>query len=483
MRRLSVSISVVRVEGEEGERKHMAKTVSASKFAEWKGLDKISPTVHEMKCIWRETSKDDYGIDGEIQIVVPKTDGEGYETTDGYIKVQSKSGASYITHDTDISFSTAVSRNDLDSWYGSTYPVVFIVYHPGEDKLFWKEVKTYIKSTPNVFQPPYKMVFDKAQDVFDSSCYDRIRDIGGASPPRVSFHQKERLYSNLLLVKRGPRTIFYAPTEYKTDRQIRDLLQSYVPPFCVQDGTLFTLADLRDGRCKLRAFCDVAGIDDDLADQWAVDNEKNYVYLLNQLLGSHLWRCGLRYNRDYKRNYFPKEEDSDDPIKRDWHNIRTARAARPRTVTKYYKYGLDHFWRHLALNVQFKKIGLSWFLQINPKYFFTCDGTQPYDNERVGSLTTKIKAREFNNHVLNHILFWADMLSQHQPVIHLKLFSRKIMVIEKEPMSGVANFAIPNDPAVYEADDTPQIDFSAMLLSSEDEDEDQNDEEDDEDEY
>ena len=55
----------------------MPKTVLLSKFQEWKGLDRISTVVHEMKCIFREITKDDFGLDGEIEVVVPKQGGQG----------------------------------------------------------------------------------------------------------------------------------------------------------------------------------------------------------------------------------------------------------------------------------------------------------------------------------------------------------------------------------------------------------------------
>ena len=51
------------------------------------------------------------------------------------------------------------------------------------------------------------------------------------------------------------------------------------------------------------------------------------------------------------------------------------------------------------------------------------------------------------------------------------------MVIEKEPVSGIANFAIPNDPAIYEDDQSQLEFFSAMALPADfDEDQDENDE-------
>src|SRR4051794_20149111 len=116
----------------------MPKTVLPSKFQEWRGLDRISQIVHEMHCIFRELSKDDFGLDGEIEVVTPKVGGVGFETLGGIIKVQAKSGESYVKQDSTTGFVTPVERNDLDYWYKATFPVIFIVYHPKDDKLYWR---------------------------------------------------------------------------------------------------------------------------------------------------------------------------------------------------------------------------------------------------------------------------------------------------------------------------------------------------------
>jgi hypothetical protein len=107
---------------------------------------------------------------------------------------------------------------------------------------------------------------------------------------------------------------------------------------------------------------------------------------------------------------------------------------------------------------------------VKPKYFFTVDGEKPYDSAKVGPYTTKLKALEHNAQVLNHILFWADILSQHKPAIELQLDRKTVMVIEKEPLSGIANFAIPSDPAIYEeVQDTGQLDLFDTLLGTDSE--------------
>ncbi|MGO8749209.1 MAG: DUF4365 domain-containing protein [Thermoguttaceae bacterium] len=141
----------------------MAKNVPKSKFTELKGLDRISQTVHDMDCLWREISKDDVGIDGEIEVLTPKPDGKGFQTTGAIVKVQAKSGASYIVRDSEDSFAVPVKKEDLEYWKTCTFPVLFIVYHPKDDKLYCKEVKSYIQSTPDILRSLNQICFERSQ--------------------------------------------------------------------------------------------------------------------------------------------------------------------------------------------------------------------------------------------------------------------------------------------------------------------------------
>lgn len=429
----------------------MGKTITRSKFSEWKGLDRISATVHAMHCIYREITKDDFGVDAEIEVAIPKANNQGYETVGGIIKVQAKSGESYVVKDSPESFSTPVERNDLLTWNGNTFPVIFIVYHPGDDTLYWKDIKSYLKTTPQVFQPPVRIIFDKTADRFDEQCYGALCTLASGSPPRISHQQHERLFSNLLLVKRSPRVLTSATTDCREEREVRQQIPRYIPPFCLKEGRLYTLADLRDPTCVFRSLCDVESIRDMQVAQWLEDeaHARNYLYLLNQLLSSHLRRCGLRYNRDFRRYYFPRQDDERQEFKRDWTNVRSSRVAE-RTIVKYYRYGKDAFWRHLAADLSFQRLASTLYLQVIPRYFFTTDGQTPCERDLIGPYTTRIKAVERNIHVLNHVLFWADVLAQRAPTIDMQMNFQTAISIEKMPLSGIAPFAIPADPAVYE---------------------------------
>ena len=178
--------------------------------------------------------------------------------------------------------------------------------------------------------------------------------------------------------------------------------------------------------------------------------------MLNQLLGKHLYALGLRYTGPpARRNYFPRPNDSDTEFAVNWYNVRTKRRSRARLVVKHYRYGPDDFWRHSAANLRFRNYGANWYLEVIPRYHFTADGEQPFDPERVGSLTTKVKSMERNLHVLNQVLFWADSLSPGESAIQLKLEGRLLVKIVKEPETAIVPFSIPYDPAVLDDEDVP----------------------------
>lgn len=105
---------------------------------------------------------------------------------------------------------------------------------------------------------------------------------------------------------------------------------------------------------------------------------------------------------------------------------------------QYYEYGALKFWRHLAAEFAFVAIGSKWFLQITPKYLFTDDGKKPWHPDLVGPYTTSLKAKEHNIQVLNHVLFWAHILSDSKPAIEMALFG----------VSGLSEVGYGWDPTV-----------------------------------
>ncbi len=236
----------------------MSKTVSTSKFREWQGLDRINQVAHEMNCIFREISKDDVGIDEEIEIVRSKEGAEGYETTGGILKVQAKSGTSYVRGDSADSFYTPVKKDDLEYWYSSTFPtlfIVYIVYHPGDDRLYWKEVKSYVREAKDVWKSPFKIHFDKSTDEFTPDCREQLGELAGASPPRISRQSQERLFSNLLPIAKLP-PVWLAPTDMKSREKVRAEVGGWTPPYALVGDLLYSFEDLSLDYAKLRPAID-----------------------------------------------------------------------------------------------------------------------------------------------------------------------------------------------------------------------------------
>lgn len=318
----------------------MPKTVSKSKFSEWKGLDRITIIAHEMKCIWRELTKDDFGIDGEIEVVVPKSDGKGYQATGGIIKVQAKSGTSYVVSDTPTNFSAkGISKDDLELWHKSNYPVIYIIYHPDDDKLYWKDVKAYIKTTPNVWQPPFKIEFGKSVDEFTPDSLPQLQEIAGISPPRVSLNQKERLFSNLLRLQKLPQEVWSAPCQAKRREDIWKHIKGFTPPFIVASQRIYTFSNLEDKNCIFRDYCDTENIIWESSEILWEDEARcrHYIQLLNQTLSNHLRKFQIKYEKKFGRFYFViNPDETRTEYKKSWFNIITGRTS-SRTVAKYYE--------------------------------------------------------------------------------------------------------------------------------------------------
>ena len=64
------------------------------------GVAYVQKIADEMDCVWRPTPNDDVGLDGEIEL------GKDGAATAMLVKVQVRSGSSYIRHRTGTSLTT-----------------------------------------------------------------------------------------------------------------------------------------------------------------------------------------------------------------------------------------------------------------------------------------------------------------------------------------------------------------------------------------
>jgi hypothetical protein len=96
-----------------------------------------------------------------------------------------------------------------------------------------------------------------------------------------------------------------------------------------------------------------------------------------------------------------------------------------RTVTKPFVSKRTErllYWEHEAVSYGFQQVGAEWALEILPTYVFTKDGLGTMlDSNKVGPLTTRKSARDFNMQVYNDLIFWTWVMADGKDSFDLQL--------------------------------------------------------------
>lgn len=135
--------------------------------------------------------------------------------------------------------------------------------------------------------------------------------------------------------------------------------------------------------------------------------------LLNAALARHLVSLGLvlKFEGPRLRAYYPSQEGGPREIA-----YKSAFKQAKRTVAKPIisrSSGKVVYWEHKAVSLRFENFGGVWALSLLPGYVFTADGeSRPIASERIGPLTTRRAARDYNPTVMHDLVFWARMISK-----------------------------------------------------------------------
>jgi Domain of unknown function (DUF4365) len=421
----------------------LMKKINPQHKTEKRGLNELQAIVTELGWIFRPTPNDDYGIDGEIEPV------ENESPSGKLLKVQVKSGTSYMRGITESEFYFLASADDLNYWSTGSLPVLVVIYDPQRTELYWKWIQGYLRKDSNALAAR-KIWFRRDADRLTAERADDLLKIAGDTsaaadviPTAVAPHT-EVLWSNLLRVTELPLEIYSAPTRCRTAREVRTLLGDRPKPPCiVRNGRLFTFSNLLSPEHPLLAAASSPQIDRDRTREWEghVERERWLVELMNSALRKKCAHIGLEYDRDKARFYFRA-------------NGKTAVAVRYRASTRWirrkvaypYPEEAPRFWVHHATRLRFLHMGQTWFLQIDPAWIFTSDGVQLLTGERVGTLAIKRKAREYNQAVLNHLVFWREILSEGRHLIHIYPASGdQSFAVSKTFADGLATFGLRGD--------------------------------------
>jgi hypothetical protein len=412
---------------------------------EKRGLILLQQVVNEMRCIWRPTPNDDYGNDGDIEIVI------GDAPTNQFVKVQSKSGRSYIHNPKFSQFDYYASEPDLKYWDGCNVPVVLVVHDPTYDDLYWKDVQGYIKSNPQVWSKPHTIRFSRRSDLFDRHSYVKLCALVITEEAELNDLLKgcvqESLRSNLLPAIENPHRVFQFSLSTKAGAELSESGASLPERLLSKGerGLRYTFCDPLAQDFPAKAWLDPGSVRS--LDTGHLLHEKGgqrvVVELANKALAIAFASRGLLEREKGHRFYFAPEEGPQ-PREVTWQT--PFKQASRRVAYPYLSKttGEVAFWVHHSLRARFRLLCGQWLLQMEPGYVFTRDGITYVAAEHVGRLTTRKISHERNRQVLNHLLFWAWFLRGDQQSITIACGQQRF-AFDAAFAGGRASFGIPTD--------------------------------------
>ncbi len=203
--------------------------------------------------------------------------------------------------------------------------------------------------------------------------------------------------------------------------------------------------------------------------------------MLSDAVLNHVGRMGLIARRDRDgtvRAYYPRGNEGPRSVTyRGRFREATRMVAKP-FVSRAT--GLVSFWEHKALAIKPERAGQAWFFCLLPTYVFTLDGLErPIDRDRIGGLTTRRAARDYNPSVRHDLAFWLWVLSQGaEQAFPIRLTAGAtddvfLTVASELPLiSAVALEDVPEDEEGYrdESDNIREIELEIEAIAQADQD-------------
>jgi hypothetical protein len=268
---------------------------------------------------------------------------------------------------------------------------------------------------------------DESNTAFAAVIFGRQEAVDELTQTAAPAANRSTYYTNLLEVVGLPPTAWAGVID---DALRRDEAEQ-PPPFARRsDHRILTFANLEDPTVPFAKLVVPETIERVEVETYLIPgaDSRELVALMNNCLYGALTERGLVVDRDRKRAYFPR--GSDGP-----HEIRYQASFRQatRTVTRPFVSRQTQrvlYWEHEAIWFGFERFMRTWALRILPGYVFTMDGReQLMDHLRVGALATRKAARDFNQQVLNDLVFWSWVLGSGLDSFDITTGGRPISVL------------------------------------------------------
>ena len=388
----------------------MAKQIHDNVFIGEDGIAIVQRVLYKMRYAWQATGKFDAGIDGYIEL----RDARNRSMLGAHLGAQVKARRQF-TAETDESFEFLCEQEHIDYWMRSNIPVLLICVHPETDEAWFVCVTEYFLN-PSI-RAGRRVFFDKRTMRFDASIVDRLRELAlptDAGVPRRGLTGPETLLTNLLPLVEVSDTLWSAPTECQTSEQANARYALADGPrasdYLLRENQLYSLRD--PGVCELARLCEASRANSQPSTVWSASGDRDLEWRFADLLRRTLLqqlKPRIRWQPDRALFYFAPPF----PL----HSLKlVGPTGRRRAVVdvKWFtgrdgKRRVSHV-RHQAFSPRFVRLEGQWYLQIEPDWYFSWNGT--LEDRRADERLRFWKARERNNAVSGHLRLWEQILCE-----------------------------------------------------------------------
>lgn len=381
---------------------------------------------HKPYIIFREVTKNDFGIDAEVELTAVNEDGK-IEPTGEILKVQIKSteqDASYIRNEKSDRFSFYASQDDIEYWkkyrkYGLNVLLVIFDGRSENEKIYCKQIDDIDaalvspKSKKKSIQP---IDFNKTDHCLDISKSDFATTFSKSFRGRVNYIAQETLISNMWAFRQRPSILYTYPTHCKTKKSVFEkITDDQAPYFVIYNSVIYTFSPLeKDFQKFYEIIVSLGSKRFDYSFQEVVSNSNlrnHYIELLNEYIKDFMKRRSLNYQRDFNRYYFYLKSDQE--IYSVPYRTRRAEKDTEKIVAQMYTYGKDTFFRHLAVEVKSMFVEERLYLIVTPKYYFSSDRKNAFDPKKTTKYTNFLNSKIWNDGIVDLLHFWWEHLSKN----------------------------------------------------------------------
>lgn len=231
----------------------------------------------------------------------------------------------------------------------------------------------------------------------------------------------ENLHSNLYPVTKISSVVWKAPTNMWEKKAVYAQLGNSIPPFILREKYLFTFSPLNDQKNPLRFVIDTKNIESEKIEKWFSDEDK--ARWLIDLLGSETRNfcknLGLYFDYTSKQFYGDMKIITNESFSWTPH-VRTSKRG---LIIPYIKESKEtgipttYFYRHRAFGLRFLILGKELFLQIDPGWEYSTDGSILIQGRRRSILNTKLRSRLRNDVEFDEMRFWAWLISDGKKIV------------------------------------------------------------------